>query len=111
MSSPLASPGGGGTKRRRRRRKEEEEEEEEERRGGGGKRRRRRRNEEEEEERGGLEEEGKKWRECIDFSVLLSLCLPFKRAQIQRGIAHSGSGKAFFSPAAPETEKQGEKGH
>ena len=88
--------GGGGGRRGRRRRNRRR------------RRRNRRRGEEEEEEE---EERGKKRRECIDFSVLLSLYLPFKRAQIQRGIAHSGSGKAKFSPAAPETEKQGEKGH
>ena len=62
--------------------------------------------------RGGRRREGKDGNRRLYFIVgLLGDHNHFKLAQIQRKIAYRGCEKAKFSPAAPETEKQGEKGH
>ena len=106
VQSVQGGGGGGGEEDRRRSRrgggKEEEEGERRRKRGGGGgkkeeKRRKRRKG-------GGKEEK------LIGFRAL-ELFLHPKRAHFQRGIVHSDSEKANFSPAALEGRKQGEKGH
>ena len=97
----------GGEEERRTGGEAGEEEEKRRRRGkGGGK-------EEEEGERrrkrgGGGEKEEEKRKKLIGFRAL-ELFLHPKRAHFQRGIVHSDSEKANFSPAALEGRKQGEK--
>ena len=104
--------GGGGKEEEKRRRrgkgrgKEEEEGERKRKRGEGGGKRGGGGGKEEEKE----EEEEEKRKQLIDFRAFESVLHP-KRAHFQRGIVHSDSEKANFSPAAPGGRKQGEKGH
>ena len=101
--------GGGGKEEEKRRRRGKRRRKKRRRRGKG------RGKEEEEGERrrkrgGGGEKEEEKRKQLIDFHAL-ELVLHPKRAHFQRGIVHSDSEKANFSPAAPRGRKQGEKGH